>query len=472
MLVNDKRQRMNLRHFLLHVMIVLLTFCTVLTMSPGVSSAKRGKIQFVSDVETEETLKYFVMPILRAAHLDPSLIQFQLIKDNTLNAFVIGGMDIYVHSGLIEKADNVGQLVGVFAHEIGHISGGHVIKGTEAMKNANKKALIAGLIGLGAGLASQNAEVGAASVFAGMGVAQKSLLSFSRAQESSADQAAMKYLSASGFSAQGLQDFFHKLADQELLPPERQDPFLRTHPMTKDRIESVRIFNEKSPHVSKAYPADYEEKFKRLRAKFLGYFHPQQALRKFKKMETIDEKYGYAYALFQQRKISDALLIADELLKKEPENPFFHEFKGQLLFQHSKIPEAITSYKRAVQLLPDAPGLRLDLVHAMLETESQQNWIEAETHLKRVLHQSEENSHFWQLLATDMGKLGRKGEMHFAMAKKYHLLEENDKAKGYLKLAIAETPKNSPYFIQLQDLKYHILGEDDESSDKKKAKKK
>lgn len=453
------------------VIVLIATFCSIMMISPDISFAKRGKIQFVSDVETEETLKYFVMPILRAAHLDPSLIQFQLIRDNSLNAFVIGGMEIYVHSGLIEKADNVGQLVGVFAHEIGHIAGGHVIKGTEAMKNANKKTLIAGLIGLGAGLASQNAEVGAAGVFAGMGVAQKSFLSFSRAQESSADQAALKYLSASGFSAQGFEDFFHKLADQELLPPERQDPFLRTHPMTKDRIESVRIFNEKSPYVAKPYPADYEEKFKRLRAKFLGYFHPQQALRKFKKMETIDEKYGYAYALFQQKKMTDALSIAEELLKKEPDNPFFHEFKGQLLFQHSKIADAITSYKRAVQLLPDSPGLRLDLVHAMLETESQQNWIDAETHLKRVLHQSLENSHFWQLLATDMGKLGRKGEMHFAMAKKYHLLEENDKAKGYLKLAIAETPKNSPYFIQLQDLKYQVLGEEDDTSQKKSKKK-
>ena len=419
----------------------------------------RSKIQFITDTETDATLKFITAPILRSANLDPKLIQFHLIRDNSLNAFVVGGMDVYIHTGLIEQTDDVGELIGVLAHEIGHISGGHVIKGADAYKKAKMRSMFVGLLGLGAGLAAGSPEGGVASLMLTQNVADRTYLSFSRAQEASADQAALKYMTESKMSSKGLETFFERLVDQELLPIDRQDEFMRTHPFSQNRLEVVHHFNQNSPFADKPFPAAYTDQFKRLKAKFRGYFHAKNALRTYKNPKTIDQKYGHAFALAQRKRTKEALAIMDELVKLEPKNPFFHEFEAQLLFESSDIDGSILAYRKAVEYLPDSVHLRMDLAHALLETKKPENWKLAKKNIKRALSYNQEIPSLWQLMAIAFGKLNQMPETYFAMAKKYQLLDDKQSAKQYLEKALKGMSKDSKYYIQLQDLKFQLKEE-------------
>ncbi|HYE00852.1 MAG TPA: M48 family metalloprotease, partial [Alphaproteobacteria bacterium] len=203
----------------------------------------------------EHTIRTFAEPIFATAGVSAESVSITLVDDPSLNAFVAGGQNMFFHTGLLTSVEEVGQLVGVLAHETGHIAGGHLVRLEGARDDISQQALIAGLLGLAAGIAAGRPDAGAGVMMGTQASALGALLGFTRSEEASADQAALSYLDANQLSARGLMNFLKKLEDQELLPEGKDSAYWRTHPLSRERVQAVRAHVDRSRWSDKPYPA-------------------------------------------------------------------------------------------------------------------------------------------------------------------------------------------------------------------------
>src|SRR5690606_5084126 len=278
---------------------------------------------------------------------------------------------IFINTGLIMAADNVNQLVGVIAHETGHITGGHLARFQEGLKGASAIS-IAGMMLGAAAIAMGGGDAGMAILLGSQEAAMRSVLSYSRTQEASADQAAMKFLDASGQSGQGLVGFFEKLSGQEYLYTTNRDPYVRSHPLTRDRINALSNLVEQSPYRDAANPPQADEMFDRMKAKLWGYFKPPHTtFRQYPPADTsANARYARAYAYNKERNIDAAFREAASLVRDYPDDGYFWELQGFLLFQNGRIVESIEPFRRSVALLPKEPLILLQLAQALIATEN------------------------------------------------------------------------------------------------------
>ncbi|RMF08524.1 MAG: M48 family peptidase, partial [Alphaproteobacteria bacterium] len=304
--------------------------------------ARRDPPTIIRDAELENIIRRISVPLFEAAGLDAGAVRTYIVRDNTLNAFVAGGQNVFVNTGLIMAADNVNQLVGVLAHETGHISGGHLARFQDGLKGASATSIISMLLGAAA-IASGAGDAGMAILLGGQEAAQRAVLAYSRTQEAAADQAAMQFLNKTGQSGRGLVDFFERLGDQELLYTTNQDPYVRSHPLTRDRINALKDQVEESPYADAPNPDDFDDLFERMKAKLVGYFQPPRAT--FAKYPEHDKslyaRYARAYAYHQDHDVEKALAEIDSLLAEYPDDPYFWEARGFILFENGMISQAI-----------------------------------------------------------------------------------------------------------------------------------
>lgn len=416
----------------------------------------------IRDVEMEKYLHDFGEPVWRAAGINPNSVHMVVVNDPILNAFVAGGMNIFVHTGLLQATENVDQLIGVIAHETGHISGGHLVRGTSAMKQASAQAILSMILGTAAAIASGNPQAGAAVITGGQTLAQRSVLSFSRAQESSADAAALDFLDRAKISSRGLLAFLEKLAGQELLPVDRQVEYARTHPLTRDRIDSVRYHTEKSSYADVPGEKKFTEQHERLKAKLLGYLKPEAALLRYGENDSrITARYARAIAHYRKGDTAKALGMMDKLLQAEPNNPFFHELKGQILFENGRIKDAAGSYQKAVTLLPDAGLLQAAYGHVLLETQDIHALDEAIDYLNRSLKTEPRESSSWRFLATAWGRKKDEGMVAYCLAEEALTRGDNGSARKWAERALTLLPKSAPATLRAQDIKQ--MPQDDEN---------
>jgi len=216
--------------------LIALTVLAVLGVLVCRPVAAASTPTLLRDTEIETDIKAMAASVWRAAGLEPDNVSVYLVSDDTVNSFVAGGQAIFINTGLLLRAETPNQLIGVLAHETGHIAGGHIFRGQEAMKNASTEAIIATVIGAALGVLGHNA----APAMAGAGVGMRSFLAFSISQEATADHAALNYLDRTCQSARGLLKFFEMLESEELLAGEGRDPWARTHPLTQDRVRYLR----------------------------------------------------------------------------------------------------------------------------------------------------------------------------------------------------------------------------------------
>lgn len=311
------------------------------------------RLSFLRDAETEALIREIGGPVFQAAGLNPAAVDIYLIDSPTLNAFVTGGQNIFFNTGMFTHTESVSELLGVLAHEAGHIAGGHLARGQDAIENARRTALLTTLLGVAAAIAAQDGGLGAAVVAGGNATAQNTFLSFSRAMESAADQAALTYLETSGLPATGLLTFLERLEDQELLPASQQVEYARTHPLSRDRVETVRRHVERSRYDEATIPDGWQERFDRVRAKLVGYQNPVSALRLYPDLSTgVAERYGRSVALWRRGRVEEALALLRQLAAEEPGNPFFQELIGQILFEEGAVQSARPYYERAVSVRP------------------------------------------------------------------------------------------------------------------------
>ena len=334
------------------------------------------------------------------------------------------------------------------------MAGGHLSSRPQRMEETQTGILISYLLGLGTALASGQPGLGAAVIAGGQDLALKGLLRYTRSQESSADQAAITYLDATAQSPRGLMDFMQKLSGQEALLLESQDPYLRTHPVTRERIASFRRAYEDSPYRDKPTPEKLIDLHQRMVAKLTGYLDPLRlVLIRYPDSDTsIPARYARSIAYYRAEDLTKALKVADSLVEEEPDNPFFHELRGQMLFEFGRLDEALKPYETAAALLPDEPTILLSLARVQLEIDDPQLNQGALDNLLLVVNEEPDNGFAWRLLAT---AYSREGDQPMTMS----ALAESAFAQGNYREAVARSkraqemlPSGTAAWLRAQDL--------------------
>ena len=428
-------------------------FVGLVMVAVTVAPAQAQRLSLVRDTETERVLTELARPVFQAAGVVPSAVDMLIVNDNVVNAFVTGGQNIFFTTGFLMQAETALEVLGVIAHETGHIAGGHLARGSDAIEDAATRALIATLIGIAAGIAAGSSDVVAATALGGQQAAVRGFLSFSRSMESAADQAALTYLDRTGISSEGLLDFLARLEDQELLPASRQVEYVRTHPLTRDRVDFIRNHVAQSPATGNTLPPGLELAFSRVRAKLIGYFRPQIALAQFSADDPNPAvRYGYAVALYRQARIDDAAAVMRGLLAEAPNDPFYNEMLGQILMDGGRISEARPYYEQADRILPGEPLILVRL--AQIRLEEGRDIDTAVIELNRVVSDPRGRMPFaWRLLARGYGLQGDLGMAALALAEEALAMGEPEDALEQAARAEPSLPYGSPGWLRLQDLR-------------------
>ena len=405
------------------------------------------------DSETELMFREMSRPLIQAAGLDPANVKIVLINDDEINAFVAGGQIVYIHSGLLVRADNANQLQGVIAHELGHVAGGHIIRIGEGAKAATGITLLSLVLGAAA-IAAGAPDAGMGIIMAGQRAAMGNFFAFTRAQESSSDLAGASYLSKAGYSGKGSLDFFKKLQNQEYrLAIYAKDSYDRTHPLSSERIEALTQVYKKDPAWDKPTDPKIEARFQRVKAKLIGYVNAKNAVTIYPESDqSIPAHYARAYAYHLGAYPDKALSEADFLLAKSPQDPFFLELKGQILLESGRPKEAIPVLRQSVALAQDQPMIAVMLGHALIATEDDKYFAEAKQVLKAAVNRDNDNPFAWMQLGIVYDREGDRARAALATAERNNLEGKAKLALVSARTAMAGIPKGTPDFIRAQDI--------------------
>jgi len=409
----------------------------------------------IRDSEIEGILQEWFAPIYKANNMSPDQVKIILVNSDETNAFVAGGANIFFYTGLIQKTDSPLELIGVMAHELGHISGGHLVRSVEAMEQASYESILGTLVGLGAALATGDAGAVATLLGGGNSMAQRRFLSKARTFESSADQAAIRSMEAAGLSPVGLKTFLGKLAGQELIPTSQQSEYVKTHPLTRDRVDTVQNAVLKSPAKDKAYPAKWDEQHALIKAKLIGFINPEQVPWTY---DDTDQSFAANYARvisnYRLNRIESALSDMDALIQNDPSNPYLQELKGQMLVDFSRVEEALPYYKKAVSGAPRSGLIRTAYAHALIEQSAtaNDNLDTAINELNAALVFEPRNTRIHRLLATAYGRLNKGGNARLHLAQEALLQRRYPYAKQQAEMALQGLKEDSPAWYKARDV--------------------
>lgn len=424
----------------------------LLAAEPAVA---QNRISLIRDAEIEGTIRAYAAPLFAVAGLDPDAVQVYLVNDTRINAFVAGGQRLFLNTGLIMRAKNPNQLSGVIAHETGHIAGGHLARLQDALSTATTTAIIAMLLGIAAAVAAGDGKAAGAAVVGGTSLAERNLLHYNRGQESAADQAGMSYLDRTGQSARGMLEFFEVLESQELMAAIRQDPYLRSHPLTRERMEAVRAHVARSRHSNAVDPPELMARHARMLAKLRGFLQgPSQTLQQYPLADrSLPARYARAIAYYRMPDLARALPEIDGLIAEYPNDPWFHELKGQILFEHGRVALAEAPYREALRLAPSEPLLRYGLAQVLLERNTVPEATEARALLNEAVRHETRNPSFWRLLAISYGREGNLPMAALSLAEQAAAAGNHRTALQQSIRALGILPRGSPGWLRAEDLR-------------------
>ena len=430
----------------------LLMLALVLTLV-GSRPAMAQDAAVLRDSETEALFRDIARPLIVAAKLDPRAVDVVLLNDPEINAFVATGQRVYIQSGLIQASDNVNQLQGVIAHELGHVAGGHAIRLNEGAKEATGIQIATMVLGALA-LAAGAGDAGMGIMMAGQRAALGRFLAFTRTQESSADQAAVRYLHAAGVSGKGMLQFFGKLQNQEYrLAVYATDSYDRTHPLSSERISVLQDTFRTDPAWNNPPDPALEARFQRVKAKLFGFVAPKRAAEKFPETDqSVPAHYARAYAYHMGGYPDKALSEANALLATAPGDPYFLELKGQILLESGKPKEAIAPLRDATQASGNSPLIAAMLGHALVATEDSRNFGEAKQVLKAAVNRDNQNPFAWYQLGIIYDREGDPARAQLATAERSNLENEPKQALASAEMAMRGIPQGTPDYLRAQDI--------------------
>ena len=427
------------------------------------SAAVAQGIPLIRDTETENLLKDYSRPIFKAAGLG-SHITMRIVKSDSFNAFVVDGLNVFINTGTLKQAKTPNEVIGVIAHETGHITGGHLAALRTRIARDQTKALLLMVLGVGAMVAGAASggdtarEMGSLGVGIGVGGQEmllRSLLSERRSQESAADQAGMKYLEATKQSGRGMLETFENFAQQEYVSTAHQDPFVRSHPVATDRVARLRELVVKSPYFNVKDPPELQLRHDMVRAKISGYLEtPQGVANRYPPRDTsLPARYARAIARNCSGRCDQAIGEVDALIRERPENPYFWEIKGSFYFWGGKHRDAIPPLRKALQLAGgEEPLLQVQLAQAMLATEDKALLDEATSLLRRAVALDNTYGHAHRQLGIAFYRNGRLPQADLSTAEG-HFADGNIKqAHIFAKRAVTKLREGSPEWLRAQDV--------------------
>jgi predicted Zn-dependent protease len=412
--------------------------------------AARG-LTIVRDVEIEEHVRAIADPLFAAAGLSPREVDIYLVKDERLNAFVAGGQNLFLHTGLVARAATPEQLAGVVAHEVGHIAGGHLARQVAARERALGQMLLGAALGLAAAAVGAP-QLGTAIIAGGATVAQSGVLAFSRVQEQAADLAAVDLLAAAKLPPRGLVEFLAVLEAQDMRLAAQGDVYRRTHPLTRERIAVLEARDESSPWRGRTLGPERAAVHERVRAKLDGFLdEPERVLASWTG-EGVPARIARAAALHRRGEVEAAVALARGLVAERPEDPFLQELLAQILFENGRIADSIAPYRKALALRPDAALIRLGLARALLELPDGRGTEEAAKLAREVTRAEPRDAGAFRTLGIAEGRLGRIGPASLALAEAAVLVGNKAEARLHLGRAQQAIGPGDPSWLRLQDL--------------------
>lgn len=415
------------------------------------AAAAQGLIR---DTEIERVLRNYADPLIVAAGLEPDSVDMYLVNDIGFNAFVSGGQNVFMNTGAIIIAEDPIEIKGVLAHEIGHISGAHLARFGDAQRSALATMIATMGLGIAAALAGEGAA-GAAIMASSQQFAQLDMLSYSRAQEAAADQAALQFLDATGQSGNGLVTTFERFRYQEVMSNQRRMAYFRSHPLSSERIAALRVGVAESDFAEVTDTEEEVRELRRIQAKIIGFMvPPAQTFSRYPETDTsIPARYARATAYYKRGSVDRAREVIQTLIAEEPDNPYFYELEGQILYESGFLEESIAPYRQAVQLMPDAPLIRIGLASALIADGTTDGVEEARIHLLRALTDEENNPYGWYQLSLAYQAQDNIAMAELATAERYFWSGDRIQAYQFASRAQEDLQEGTPGYIRAAQLR-------------------
>ncbi|MBM85928.1 MAG: peptidase [Rhodospirillaceae bacterium] len=437
---------------LVRILVTINVVAVCALTQPSVSAAKSRAL--IRDTEIESTIRAFATPLFIAAGLTPTDVRIYIINDDEINAFVAGGQNLFLNTGLLIRTETPAQLNGVIAHETGHMAGGHLARTSGAVRTASNAALLGIVLGTATAVATGRGDAGVA-VFRGTTSAGRlSLLEYSRAQESAADQAGLRFLDATGQTSRGLYEFLEVLSQEEQLTPNRRSPYVNTHPLTQDRISFVRNHLENSVARDASDAPDAIKRHARMVAKLTGFLcPPTMTFKKFPDTDTsIAARYARVIATYKEPDPDRALKELLKLIGEFPDDGYFQELRGQFLFESGRPREARVAYRKALRLLGSAPLVESKLARVELAINTEESNRSALRYLESVVRTNPDSAFVWRQLAIAQGRNGYRSMAALSLAEEALLRNKPGIADQQARRARAKLPRGSPGWLRAIDI--------------------
>ncbi|MDQ0314781.1 M48 family metalloprotease [Amorphus orientalis] len=431
-----------------------------LALAPLPAAAQGRNLSIVRDAETEQLLRDYAAPIFRTAGIASANPEIILNNDDSFNAFVADPRRMFVNTGVIARSETPNEVIGVLAHETGHLAGGHLIRLRDALARAQVMAALATIAGVGAmaaGAATGNSQMGgagAAAIGGGMGAAQRSLLSYQRGEEIAADRAALTYLRNTQQSARGLLSTLQDSADQQLFSARYADPYALSHPIARDRIAQLEEQAKKSPYWDAKDPPALQHRHDMVRAKLMAFTeHPNRVLRAYPTSDNSQPaQYARAIVAYRTGKPRQAQQVIDSLIRTEPGNPYFWELKGQAWLEAGRPREAIGPLQKAVEMAPRPGLMRIMLGQALVGANDPSLLPEAIRQLERGVREEPNSGLAYRQLAIAYARSGDTGLADVATARAMMMQGQYMEAKRYAQRAQAKLKHGTPGWLQADDI--------------------
>jgi predicted Zn-dependent protease len=441
--------------------LAFVTSCALALAGMPARVQAQANLPVIRDAEIEQLLREYTAPVLRVAGLAQQNVHIVIINDRAFNAFVVDGKRIFVNVGALMDAKTPNEIIGVLAHETGHIAGGHLTRLREELAHAQTAAIVALLVGVGAALAGSRmgansgaGSIGGAALSAPQSVIERTLLSYVRAQEEQADKAGVKFLTMTQQSPKGMYETFKRFADKIEFQTKFIDPYLQTHPMPKERMEALAEIAKTSPYWDKKDAPELQARHDLMRAKLSGFLErPDTVARRYPASDTsVPARYARAISIYRYGDVHAALPQIDALIQSQPNNPYFHEVKGQALLESGHPAEAVPPLRRAAALAPDATLIRIMLGQALVATNDVKSADEAIPLLRTAVTREPEMADGYSQLAMAYGRKGDLAEADLAAAQAAFASGDYRTARDLATRAKTRFPTGSPGWVRADDI--------------------
>lgn len=425
----------------------LKLFLFLCLISKQINSAN---LNVIRDAETENLFKEIAIELMKDSKFDANKISFYIDNQDFINAFVIPGQKIFLTTRLIIESKKIDDIAGVIGHEIGHIVGGHFTQRVKEMEKSSMINIISSILAAGA-LAVGAGSAGTAILMGGQNLGTGRLLAFSRTQESLADQTAIRLLKKSGFSLEGMLNIFDILERNESL--KKINPYFLTHPLSSERKKIIKLNLE---NQNKKNFKSLNLKFSLVKAKVNGFFLDEIELENlYPDLKTLESLYAYSLKNYKIGKIIKALELIDKCIEMDNKNPYFHELKGQILFESGKSNESVSSFRKAIKLKPDEKSFNLFLAKSLYHSQRDSSFAESIDLLWKYIKNDDFPYEAWHYLGLNYGKIKKFDLSSYALAEKYLLVNELKNAKIHIK-RVKKISKDKVLLNKVTDLEKEI----------------